>query len=139
MNVEMRESSWAAEVRQVNEALAGGDASAALRAWHSACLEALGSQRWEPMLEIGEAAIRIGQVTGFTVAFTAKARQAYHVGLYRAHKEGAAAGVQRVGEAFSALGDQAAVEQCAGIAERLNGPVLDNAIGHRLDSRHPAQ
>jgi hypothetical protein len=138
MNIETSESRWAAEVRQVNEALAGGDSSAALRAWHSACLEALGSQRWEPMLEVGEAAIRIGQLTGFTTAFTAKARQAYHVGLYRAHKEGAAAGVRRVGEAFAALGDHAAVAQCAGIAERLGAPALDNAISPRLDSPHPA-
>jgi len=119
MNVEVNESRWAAEVRELNQALASGDASAALRAWHSACLEALGSQRWEPMLEVGNAALRIGQVTGFTVAFAAKARQAFHVGLYRAHKEGAAAGVLRVGQAFAALGDKGAVEQCASIAERL--------------------
>lgn len=121
MNLEVSESRWAADVRQVDEALAAGDASTALRAWHSACLEALGSQRWAPMLEVGDAALRIGEATGFTVAFAAKARQAYHVGLYRAHKEGAAAGVLRVGQAFAAMGDRAAVEQCTSIAERL-GP-----------------
>jgi hypothetical protein len=120
MNVEVSESRWAADVREVDEALANGDSSTALRAWHSACLEALGSQRWEPMLDVGDAALRIGQATGFTGAFTAKARQAYHVGLYRAHKEGAAAGVRRVGAAFAAMGDRAAVEQCANIAQRLD-------------------
>ena len=121
MNVEVSESRWAADVREVDEALATGDSSTALRAWHSACLEALGSQRWEPMLDVGDAALRIGEATGFTAAFTAKARQAYHVGLYRAHKDGAADGVRRVGEAFAAMGDRAAVEQCANIAERLVG------------------
>jgi len=120
MNLELNESRGAGDVREVDEALANGDCSTALRAWHSACLEALGSQRWEPMLDVGDAALRIGEATGFTVAFTAKARQAYHVGLYRAHKEGAATGVRRVGAAFAAMGDRAAVEQCANIAERLD-------------------
>jgi hypothetical protein len=138
MNLEVSEARWAADVREVDDALATGDTSTALRAWHSACLEALGSQRWEPMLDVGDAALRIGEATGFTVALTAKARQAYHVGLYRAHKEGAAAGVRRVGEAFAAMGDRAAVDQCASIAERL-GRALDNPLGHRLDSPHPAR
>jgi hypothetical protein len=103
----------------VEEALASGDAAAMLRAWHNACLEALGSQRWEPMVAVGEAAWRIGQATGFKIAFAAKARQAYHVALYRAHKQGTVDGVRRVGEAFEMLGDREAVEQCASIAERL--------------------
>ncbi len=105
----------------IEEALGTGDAAAMLRAWHAACLDALGSQRWEPMLAVGDAAWRIGQATGFKIAFVAKARQAYHVALYRAHKQGTAAGVQRVGEAFAALGDRAAVDQCTAIAARLGG------------------
>src|SRR5262245_35483312 len=105
----------------VEDALGTGDAAAMLRAWHVACLDALGSQRWEPMLAVGDAAWRIGQATGFKIAFAAKARQAYHVALYRAHKQGTVAGVQRVGEAFAALGDREAVEQCATIAARLGG------------------
>jgi hypothetical protein len=121
MNVDVSESRWAAEVLAVDQALANGDASAALRAWHSACLEALGSQSWKPMVEVGDAALRIGEVTGFTVAFAAKARQAYHVGLYRAHKEGSPEGIRRVGQAFVTMGDRAAVDQCASIAEALDG------------------
>jgi len=105
----------------VEDALGTGDAAAMLRTWHVACLDALGSQRWEPMLAVGDAAWRIGQATGFKIAFAAKARQAYHVALYRAHKQGTLAGVQRVGEAFAALGDREAVEQCATIAARLGG------------------
>lgn len=111
----------AAGLDAVEEALASGDAAAMLRAWHTACLEALGSQRWEPMVAVGEAAWRIGHATGFKIAFAAKARQAFHVALYRAHKQGDADGVRRVGEAFEMLGDREAVDQCASIAERLCG------------------
>jgi len=103
----------------VEEAMATGDASLMLRTWHAACLDALGSQQWEPMVAVGDAARRIGQITGFKISFTAKARQAYHVGLYRAHKQQAAEGVRRIAEAFAAIGDGEAVEQCAAIAERL--------------------
>lgn len=114
-----REPSPVGGLDALEKALASGDAAAMLRAWHNACLEALGSQGWEPMLAVGEAASRIGQVTGFKIAFAAKARQAYHVALYRANKHGAADAVRRVGEAFEMLGDREAVEQCASIAERL--------------------
>lgn len=114
-----REPAPASGLGAVEEALASGDAAAMLRAWHNACLEALGSHGWEPMIAVGEAARRIGQVTGFKIAFAAKARQAYHVALYRANKHGAADAVRRVGEAFEILGDREAVEQCASIAERL--------------------
>ncbi|MGH7392146.1 MAG: hypothetical protein ACREM3_22205 [Candidatus Rokuibacteriota bacterium] len=109
----------AAGLEAVVEALETGDAAAMLRAWHAACLDALGSQRWEPMIDVGDAAWRIGQTTGFKIAFAAKARQAYHVALYRAHKQGSVAGVRRVGEAFQALGDRDAVEQCTAVAARL--------------------
>src|SRR5262245_63044678 len=105
----------------VEDALVTGDAAAMLRAWHVACLDALGSQRWEPMLAVGDAAWRIGQATGLKIAFAAKARQAYHVALYRAHKQGTVAGVQRVGEAFAALGEREAVEQWPTIAAQLGG------------------
>lgn len=119
----LREPSPVGGLDALEEALASGDAAAMLRAWHNACLEALGSQGWEPMLAVGEAASRIGQVTGFKIAFAAKARQAYHVALYRANKHGAADAVRRVGDAFQMLGDQEAVEQCASIAARLGGTV----------------
>lgn len=111
----------AVDLDAVEAALASGDAAAMLRTWHNACLEALGSQRWEPMVAVGEAAWRIGQATGFKIAFAAKARQAYHVALYRAHKQGSCDGVRCVGAAFEVLGDREALAQCLSIAERLEG------------------
>ncbi|HSE91838.1 MAG TPA: hypothetical protein VLF19_00920 [Methylomirabilota bacterium] len=108
-----------AGIEAVVEALEAGDAAAMLRAWHAACLDALGSQRWEPMIDVGDAAWRIGQATGFKIAFAVKARQAYHVALYRAHKQSSVEGVQRVGQAFQTLGDREAVQQCAAVAARL--------------------
>lgn len=108
-----------APLAEIETAIESGDAGAMLRAWHAACLDALGTQRWEPMIAVGDAARRIGQATGFTIAFAAKARQAYQVALYRAHKQGSREGVMRAADGFRALGDREVVEQCAAIAERL--------------------
>ncbi|HEV8639682.1 MAG TPA: hypothetical protein VGV13_01110 [Methylomirabilota bacterium] len=117
-------SPWAEQVTGVDDAVAGGDAAAMLRAWHAACLEALGSQQWEPMIAVGDAALRVGRATGFTIAFGAKARQAYHVALFRAHKQAAADGVRRAAERFGGLGDREVAEEALrmahGIAERTS-------------------
>jgi hypothetical protein len=103
----------------VEAALRAGETAAMLRAWHAACLDALGSQGWESMIAVGDAALRIGEATGFTTAFAAKARQAYHVALYRAHRQESREGVLHAAEGFTRLGDREATEQCRAIAERL--------------------
>ena len=46
---------WTVHIRQVDDALAKRDLSAAERAWHDAYAAALASRRWEGMVEIGRA------------------------------------------------------------------------------------
>lgn len=106
-------------VQRVDDALAKGDLTAAERAWQDAYTAALGSRRWEGMLEAGDAARRIGEASGSGKAADARARQAYLTALWRARRAGSLDGVLRAAEAFSALGDREVVAQCLRIAERL--------------------
>jgi len=91
-------SQWAAHIETVDRELRRGAIGSMLRAWHAACADALGSGTWEAMIAIGDAALRIGQSTGFNPAFAAKARQAYHVAFLRAHHQASVEGVRRAGD-----------------------------------------
>jgi DNA-binding GntR family transcriptional regulator len=53
---------WTAPLHRMDEALAAGDIRLAERAWHDAYGQALGSRRWEGMVEAGDAAPRIRAV-----------------------------------------------------------------------------
>jgi hypothetical protein len=114
-----RESPWAAHVRTVDSALAARDIGAAERAWHAAYLAALGSWRWEGMVEVGDAAVRIGEASRLRQSANAKARNLYVSALFRARQQDSLEGVLRVAEAFAALGDREVVAQCVRIALRL--------------------
>jgi len=59
--------------RDVDTELRRGEIGPMLRAWHAACASALGGGTWDAMVAIGNTALRIGQSTGFKVAFAAKA------------------------------------------------------------------
>ena len=50
---------WAFPIRTMDSALTAGDLSAAERAWHEAYVAALGARRWEGMLAVGDAALRL--------------------------------------------------------------------------------
>ena len=138
---------WIVHVRQVDEALAKRDLRAAERAWQDAYTAALGSRRWEGMLEAGDAARRIGQATNAQKAGDARARQAYLTALFRARTAASLDGVLRAAEAFSALGDREVVAQCIRIAERLAAErrdaqardqvlALSQRLGHRTNLNH---
>ncbi|OLC13262.1 MAG: hypothetical protein AUH29_13145 [Candidatus Rokubacteria bacterium 13_1_40CM_69_27] len=114
-----RDFRWAEQVARVEDAVVGGDATAMLRTWQAACLEALGSQQWEPMIAVGDAALRVGRATGFTIAFEAKARQAYHVALFRAHKQVSLEGIRRAAGGFDQVGDREVAEQALRLAQGL--------------------
>jgi hypothetical protein len=114
---------WRDLIRKVDAAVASGDAGAMLRAWQAASVGALLEREWESMVAVGDAALQIGRATGLRFAFGAKARQAYHVALFRAHRQRAIDGVLAAATGFTELGDADIVEQCLSIAERLS----DNA------------
>jgi hypothetical protein len=75
---------WRTHVRVVDEALGRGDVSAATRHWQDAYAVALASRRWDAMLEVGDAFVRIGRASGTPSAAKPNARQAYLVALTRA-------------------------------------------------------
>ena len=114
-----RDTAWEAHLTVVDRALAGADVSTAVRAWHDAYGAALASDRWEALVEVGDAFLRIGDGAASPVAGRINARQAYLAALMRAQRHGSADGVRRVARAFEALGDHAVAAQCARIASRL--------------------
>ena len=137
-------ASWTVHIRQVDDALAKHDLSAAERAWHNAYAAALGSRRWEGMVEVGDAVRRIGATGGSRTAAHARARRIYLTALFRARQQGSLDGVLRAAEAFSALGDPQVVVQCLRIAERLAAQGRDAkardrvlAFSQRLATNHP--
>jgi hypothetical protein len=123
---------WAAPILSIDEALAQNNVNAAEGAWHSAYLAALGSSRWESMMEIGDAALRIGEVAGVRKAMEPKARQAYLAALFRARNQRALDGLLRTAEAFAALGDHEVANQALRLAERLAAQARDTEAHHRV-------
>jgi hypothetical protein len=110
---------WNESIKKVDEAVASGDPGSMLRAWQAASVAALVDRGWSSMIAVGDAAIRIGRATGLNVAFGAKARQAYHVALFRSNRLGDLDGVLQAAEGFAELRDRETVEQCLSVAARL--------------------
>jgi hypothetical protein len=94
----------------VNAAIARRDQGKAIYEWHDAYGVALGSRRWEALADIGDAAVRIdalvGRPTGNPTGFRAEARQAYLRALFQARNQRSPEGIERVAQAFAALGDR---------------------------------
>lgn len=139
-----RHVSWTAALQTFDAALSRGDLRAAERAWRAAHVPALRSRAWHPLIAVGDAALRLAEVSGDRSAGAGRARKAYMAALARARAARSAEGVLRVAESFDALGDREVVEQCLIIAERL-GTSVDNeatrrlhALGHRTPAAQAA-
>jgi hypothetical protein len=127
---------WDEYLKSMEDALAAGDAWL-LRQAHWV---ALGSRRWEGMLEVGDAAVRAGNVTA--------ARTAYLTAAYRARRLRSFEGILGAVEAFAALGDREVAEQWLGVAREFAQPsesararvraVADNLTG-RTFATEPAR
>jgi hypothetical protein len=102
----------------MDEALARKDSGAAEVAWHDAYVAALISQRWEGLITVGDALLRIGTAKGREASET-KARSIYLDALFRARQQRSLEGVLRSAEAFAVLSDWEVVRQCLRIAEGL--------------------
>jgi len=116
-----RSRAWTAPLHRMDEALAAGDIRLAERAWRDAYGQALGSRRWEGMVEAGDAALRIRAVAKAQRLAAPTARQAYLTALVRARGQGSVGGVLRTAEAFARLGDGEVVEQALQVARDLGG------------------
>jgi hypothetical protein len=110
---------WRARLDRITEAVVLGDARTAVAVGREAYIDAMRSGEWRDLIDVGDAALRIGEVEGFAETPRGAARQSYLTALYRAEAQRAVEGVLRVAEAFAALGDHAAVEGCVAIAYRV--------------------
>lgn len=103
------ERSLPARLAAVDEAIARQDPSRAISEWRDAYSIALGSRRWEAMVAVGDAARRIDALAApgprYPTGFRAEARQAYLKAFLDARAAGSREGMERVAEAFAALGD----------------------------------
>ena len=111
-------SSWSIPLERSEEALRDGDVSHALAWWQEARQEALRSNRWEGLIEVGDASRRLGIRGGFRRDGEAQARQAYMTALQRARRDHSVDGVLRAAGAFGELGDRDVVAHALRIAER---------------------
>ncbi|MBI1736247.1 MAG: hypothetical protein HYR51_13825 [Candidatus Rokubacteria bacterium] len=116
---ETPEAAWATHLRAVDEALAERAMRRAARSWSNACLAARAARSWRGMLEVGDAALRIGEASGTRAAARPKARQLYLAAFFGARQQQALDGILRAAESFAALGDHDVSEQCLREGERL--------------------
>ena len=111
---------WSAHIRKVHDALAKNDISGAEWGWHYAYVAALRSGSWKSMVEVGDAALCIGEAAGFRPGSADRARESYLFALMRARFQESGEGLRRTAQAFATLGDREAVDQCLQIAKRMN-------------------
>jgi hypothetical protein len=132
MKPQSGEAPWAPAIRVIDEALVRGDMITALRTWSEAYGEAQRSRRWERLMAMGDARLRIIRAPGPQRAAEAKAREVYLAALFHARQEGSLDGVLRAAEAFEALGDTQVAEQALRMAEAMAGPDAGPAVQARL-------
>src|SRR5687767_5658083 len=79
-------STYADHLAAVDASLASRDLSGAVRAWHEAYGAALVTGSWQPVIEVGDAMLRIGEASGGPTGAKAHAREAYMSALRRAQR-----------------------------------------------------
>ena len=129
---------WATHLEAVDAALAQRDVTAAERAWREAYTAALRTRASRPLADVGDAALRIGEIAGQRRGYVSRARELYMAALTRARADRSAQGVLRAAESFQALGDREVVEQCLIIAEGLGVTTDNEAMGRLRATTHRA-
>ena len=109
LTLPMLERALPARLAAIDEALARRDMTRAAFEWRDAYGIALRSRRWDAMASVGDAAVRIDgiarQPADHPTGFRAEARQAYLRALVDARAARSREGIERVADAFAALGD----------------------------------
>ena len=111
--------SWTTYIEMTDTALGQRDLTAAERAWREAHAAALRTRAWRPLVEVGDAAVRLSAVDASRGPYVSRARELYLAALTRARADRSIDGVLQVAEAFHGIGDHRVVEQCLAAAERL--------------------
>ena len=114
-------SGWATPLERADASLRDGDVAQALAWWREARVEALRSARWEGLIDVGDAARRLGARGAFGHDAEASARDAYMTALLRARRQHSVDGVLRAAVAFGELGDHEVVAHAVGLAEHQAG------------------
>jgi hypothetical protein len=114
------ELTWKDYLGVVDDALARGDLSEAVRSWQDAYGVAVASRRWQALLAAGDVFVRIGEVSGHVEGARPNARHAYMAALMQAERQQSVEGVRAVGRAFDLLGDREVAAYCERIAAGLS-------------------
>lgn len=110
---------WTGPLQILHEALGRGDVPAAREAWRAAYLYAWQSRGWEGLAKVGEAYLRIGEVSGDTASARRLAVGMYGRALIRASQSRSAEGIRRLRDAFVALGAERYCEDYRRVADYL--------------------
>ena len=113
---------WLTPLQEMDSAIARADVMAAATAQHLAYRAALESRKWEGLLAVGDATLRLGEVTQSPRLAGPEVRRLYLTALFRARAANSLDGVLQTTEAFAQLGDAQVVEQGLNLARDLAGP-----------------
>ena len=119
--------STASALAAVDAALARDDVGAAVRAWHVAAALARAERRWDGLVAVGDASLRIGTVTRIHELPEAGARSTYVEALFRARQQRSLRGVAQVAQRFAWLGDMEVVERTLRMVDALVPTVAADA------------
>ncbi len=111
---------WVERLQRVDRAVTQQDVSMAVYEWREALGAALGTQQWQPLVEVADAALRVDAMLPIPGRLQAEARRIYLSALFRARAQRSLEGVQRVAEAFERLGDAEAAAHARRVAAELS-------------------
>ena len=124
---------WSLRAAVVDQALVEGNLSRAIYEWREAYHAAIGSRRWDALVTVGDAALRVEAAGGLATGFRAKAREAYLEALFRARGQRSAEGILRASEAFERLGDREMAAQARHAARQI--AERDSRAAGRVETR----
>ena len=110
---------WMHAIEELDRALERGDVRAALRSREDARIAALASPRWEGMVAVGDATVRLARSAGLESAMEPAVRRAYWSALVRARREGSIDGAVRVTQALLDFGDHEMARRGLSVARAL--------------------
>jgi hypothetical protein len=93
----------------VDEALTRDDVGAAVRAWYAAVGAARAERRWDALVAVGDASLRIGAIPRIHDLPEAGARSMWVEALFRARQQRSLRGMVQIAQRFGWLGDMEVV------------------------------
>ena len=110
---------WRQRLDRIGEAVTLGDTRTAMAVWREGYAAAMQRGQWRDLIDIGDAALRIGDIADFAETAPGAARRSYLTALHRAQSQGSVDGILQVAAGFAGLGDAAALQNCVDIARQV--------------------